>query len=534
MLATANRAEANRRIWLFGNNSSGGNGSGVAANSTLIHSGDSITIAGNNFNSQATNVNTNTLGFTTWTDAYSGNTLFVPPIGNTGVSGRHAVDIATGWAGEVMQYNPAVVTLMAGTNDLGTTDNSGIIITALNTCLTQTLAGGAKMVLIPILSRSTPNNLTAGAETGRVTVNAWIASQASANVKIPDVSAWDPTTMSQDGLHPSSVGGEIVGTAVAAALNALKSTANVLSVASTAQNMMGSKGLLTGSGGLGFNGATGTFPTGWTQEILCGNTGGTSVGSLISNPNGGNWYQLSMNGGVTASSGLNGTRLQCNITKAIPAGSTVTFMFEVEIDSGWTNLLGFTTTVAGENPTQIAFTGTTANNEIIANTTYPFPNKNIRKYVMRTMPTVVPVGCTAFSFQFCLQFAGGAAGVPISVTARIGRVCAVIGAPFALGSTPIPVNSVAPVITGTAQVGQTLSVSNGTWTNSPASFSYRWYSAGVPIANTATGVPVYTAIGSTYIPVAGDVGNTITCLVFAKNAGGVGTLYTAATAAVIA
>src|SRR5262249_2437016 len=37
-----------------------------------------------------------------------------------------------------------------------------------------------------------------------------------------------------------------------------------------------------------------------------------------------------------------------------------------------------------------------------------------------------------------------------------------------------PSNSTAPVIMGTAQQGQTLSVSNGSWTGSPTSFAYAW------------------------------------------------------------
>ena len=36
---------------------------------------------------------------------------------------------------------------------------------------------------------------------------------------------------------------------------------------------------------------------------------------------------------------------------------------------------------------------------------------------------------------------------------------------------PAPVNTVAPVISGTMVVGQTLTTTNGTWTNSPTSFT---------------------------------------------------------------
>ena len=45
-----------------------------------------------------------------------------------------------------------------------------------------------------------------------------------------------------------------------------------------------------------------------------------------------------------------------------------------------------------------------------------------------------------------------------------------------------PLNTVAPVISGTASVGQTLTVtSDGTWTNTPTSYTYQWRRAGVAI-----------------------------------------------------
>ena len=73
-----------------------------------------------------------------------------------------------------------------------------------------------------------------------------------------------------------------------------------------------------------------------------------------------------------------------------------------------------------------------------------------------------------------------------------------------------PTNSVLPGITGTNQQGATLTVSNGVWTGSPFSYSYQWQSNG---SNVGTNQ-------NTYVPVSGDVGHTITCIVGGTNAGG--------------
>ena len=72
-----------------------------------------------------------------------------------------------------------------------------------------------------------------------------------------------------------------------------------------------------------------------------------------------------------------------------------------------------------------------------------------------------------------------------------------------------PVNTVAPVVSGTATVGQTLSTTNGTWTGAPApTFTYQWQRTGVDISG---------ATSSTYVLVAADYANTIRCVVKATN-----------------
>lgn len=73
-----------------------------------------------------------------------------------------------------------------------------------------------------------------------------------------------------------------------------------------------------------------------------------------------------------------------------------------------------------------------------------------------------------------------------------------------------PANTVAPAITGTAAEGETLTVSNGTWTNTPDAYAYQWNRAGVAIAG---------ADENTLLLTADDVGSTITATVTATNEG---------------
>lgn len=90
---------------------------------------------------------------------------------------------------------------------------------------------------------------------------------------------------------------------------------------------------------------------------------------------------------------------------------------------------------------------------------------------------------------------------------KVGRRQASRGADAA---AKLPVNSVLPAITGTATEGETLSVSNGTWSNTPDAYSYQWRRSGVTISG---------ATANQYELVEADVGALITCTVKATNLG---------------
>jgi hypothetical protein len=75
-----------------------------------------------------------------------------------------------------------------------------------------------------------------------------------------------------------------------------------------------------------------------------------------------------------------------------------------------------------------------------------------------------------------------------------------------------PENTVAPIVSGTAKVGQTLTCSEGTWsTPAPTSYAYRWLRDGVAIGGAELNI---------YIVTAADEGHSISCEVTATDAVG--------------
>lgn len=117
--------------------------------------------------------------------------------------------------------------------------------------------------------------------------------------------------------------------------------------------------------------------------------------------------------------------------------------------------------------------------------------------------------------------------ISIAVTAtNIAGVASEMSDPTSavVAALAAPVNTVLPVITGTAQVGETLTVSNGTWTGNPnPTYTRRWQADGVNISG---------ATATTYTPVEDDVGKVITAVVTATNSQGNASATSAGTAAV--
>lgn len=102
-----------------------------------------------------------------------------------------------------------------------------------------------------------------------------------------------------------------------------------------------------------------------------------------------------------------------------------------------------------------------------------------------------------------------------------------IGLVFAaVASAAAPQNTAPPTISGTARVGDVLTASDGTWSNSPTSFTYQWQRCA---SDGTTCGDITGAVSKTYTPVAGDVGHTVRVAVTAVNADGKATADSATT-----
>src|SRR5262249_7890299 len=104
--------------------------------------------------------------------------------------------------------------------------------------------------------------------------------------------------------------------------------------------------------------------------------------------------------------------------------------------------------------------------------------------------------------------------------------------PVVSSAAPVspPANIVPPAVTGTAQVGQPLTASSGTWSGSPT-FTYQWSRCDSAGANCST----LTGAGSTsYTAQPADVGATLEATVTATNSGGATSAASAQTLVVVA
>jgi hypothetical protein len=101
------------------------------------------------------------------------------------------------------------------------------------------------------------------------------------------------------------------------------------------------------------------------------------------------------------------------------------------------------------------------------------------------------------------------------LTVIIGLLAALALAGSATAAAPA--NTAAPTISGTPKVGSTLTASNGTWSNSPTSFTYQWRRCATDGSSCGD---IVGATSKTYTLTSSDLYHTIRVAVTAGNADG--------------
>jgi len=131
-------------------------------------------------------------------------------------------------------------------------------------------------------------------------------------------------------------------------------------------------------------------------------------------------------------------------------------------------------------------------------------------------------GATSSTYVIQSADAGNTLRCVVTATNAVGATSANSNSTASV--TQVPANTVAPVVSGTATVGQTLSTTTGSWTGTPTpTYTYQWQRSGSNIGG---------ATGSTYTLVSADAGATIRCVVTATNSAGSASANSNSTAAV--
>jgi hypothetical protein len=103
----------------------------------------------------------------------------------------------------------------------------------------------------------------------------------------------------------------------------------------------------------------------------------------------------------------------------------------------------------------------------------------------------------------------------LSLLLALGAV--VTGVLAVAASAAAPANTAAPTISGTPKVGSTLTANEGSWTNSPTSYTYQWQRCA---SDGRTCGDIVAGTTRTYSPTTGDVGHALRVVVTAVNADG--------------
>ena len=143
-------------------------------------------------------------------------------------------------------------------------------------------------------------------------------------------------------------------------------------------------------------------------------------------------------------------------------------------------------------------------------------------------------GATASTYTVAAADVGSTLQVAVTASNSAGQGTAV-SAPTATvtaATGSAPANTSPPTVSGSAQSGQTLTASAGTWSGTqPISYAYQWQRCDVSGGSCAG---IAGATGATYVVASGDIGSTLRVAVTASNGFGQSTAASGPTPTVVA
>jgi hypothetical protein len=119
--------------------------------------------------------------------------------------------------------------------------------------------------------------------------------------------------------------------------------------------------------------------------------------------------------------------------------------------------------------------------------------------------------------------------VVVTATNADGKASATSAPTEVIGSTTGPTNTVKPAVSGSPVVGETLQVTNGSWTPAPSSYTRQWQRCSADVTGC---INIPGATGATYGVRSADVGHRLRALVTAHSSGGATTAASNASATV--
>lgn len=126
-------------------------------------------------------------------------------------------------------------------------------------------------------------------------------------------------------------------------------------------------------------------------------------------------------------------------------------------------------------------------------------------------------GATANTYTAAASDVGHTLRVTVTATNADGSSSSTSAPTAVVSSASAPSNTQPPTVSGTAQVGSTLTASNGAWNGSPTSYAYQWSRCDQTGSSCAA---VVGATASTYKLAQIDAGNTLRVTVTATNSAG--------------